>query len=160
MNIIEYHPGLRQACLALFDSNTPAFFAPQERAEFIDWLGKMETDRRKESGACYYYVAEEAGEPVACGGFYISPDGWNARMAWGMVGRSWHKKGIGREFLNFRIRRIRQLFPHCSIALDTTQHSYKFFEKQGFVVSKITPDYYAPGLDRYDMDLRGDSVSL
>lgn len=38
MPIRPYAPEDRAACLALFDSNVPNFFAPHERAEFAAWL--------------------------------------------------------------------------------------------------------------------------
>ena len=40
---------------------------------------------------------------------------------------------------------------NCDIELNTTQKTFKFYEKFGFDVIKITPNYYAKGLDRYDM---------
>jgi predicted GNAT family N-acyltransferase len=67
------------------------------------------------------------------------------------VDNALHKKGIGRELLLYRIQLIRSGFPGYPISLDTTQHSYLFFEKMGFKVVKITRDGYGEGLDRYDM---------
>ena len=37
------------------------------------------------------------------------------------------------------------------VLIDTTQFSYPFFEKFGFETTKITKDFYAAGMDRYDM---------
>ncbi len=160
MKFRDYTPAFREDCISIFKSNMPDFFAPAELHDYKEWLAKLAGAQNRESGANYYYVVLKNDLPVACGGFYISADGWKARMTWGMVHRDWHHMGIGRDFLNFRIRRIRQINPHCSVALDTTQHSFGFFEKQGFVVNAITPDFYAPGMHRYEMELRADNIFL
>ena len=39
------------------------------------------------------------------------------------------------------------------VLLDTSQHTFGFFEKLGFVTTKITKDGYTLGLNRYDMKL-------
>jgi [ribosomal protein S18]-alanine N-acetyltransferase len=43
------------------------------------------------------------------------------------------------------------------IHLDTSQHTYRFFEKSGFSVKKISKNGYGEGLDKYDMILKRDS---
>lgn len=143
----------RQACIEIFKSNMPVFFAPHELGDFEDWLTAKDHAEiaYKSNESEYYYVVEMENTIVGCGGFYIPQNGGEARMAWGMVENSLHKKGIGRQFLEFRINQIRLINPEIGIALDTTQHSYRFFEKLGFKVTKIQKDAYAPGLDRYDM---------
>lgn len=72
-------------------------------------------------------------------------------MVWGMVENGWHKKGVGRTLFAFRIQQLRLLKPEAQILVDTTQHSYQFFEKFGFKVTNVSKNYYATGLDRYDM---------
>lgn len=160
MTAVEYSVALQQTCIQLFVSNMPDFFAPSELADYGDFLDKLVQGGDRSEGALYYYVGMVNDSPCACGGIGVSPDGLNARMVWGMVRRDRHRKGIGREFLGFRIKRIRELFPYASISLDTTQHSFGFFEKHGFEVTKVTPDYYAPAMDRYDMSLRSDDLTL
>jgi hypothetical protein len=39
------------------------------------------------------------------------------------------------------------------VQLGTSQHSKEFFARFGFQTTRVTPDGYAPGLDRYDMTL-------
>jgi ribosomal protein S18 acetylase RimI-like enzyme len=160
VNVLDYKPSLRGACLDLFGSNVPLFFAESELPDFEGFLDEIEQGGDRSTGAKYYFVVQLGGRFVACGGFAVAPDGLAARMCWGMVGRAYQKQNIGRDFLLYRIRRIRQLFPYSSVALDTTQHSKGFYEKMGFVVTGITPDYYAPGMDSYDMELRADDIAL
>jgi len=72
-------------------------------------------------------------------------------MVWGMIDRSIHRTGIGRKLILYRIEAIKKARAACAITLNTSQYSYPFFEKTGFRVTKITKDFYAKGLDRYDM---------
>jgi len=76
-----------------------------------------------------------------------------ATMAWGMVANAHHKQGIGEKLLKYRMQQIEAFYPGYEIILDTTQHTYGFFEKQGFVITAIKKNYYGEGLDRYDMKL-------
>lgn len=43
--------------------------------------------------------------------------------------------------------------PAERIIIDTSQHSQSFFARFGFQQTCFTPDYYAPGLHRVDMEL-------
>ena len=55
-----------------------------------------------------------------------------------------------------RFRGLEQLSDergHVPVQLDTSQHGCPFYSRYGFKVVCETPDYYAPGLDRYDMVL-------
>lgn len=140
------------SCMQAFDSNCPDFFADHERAEFEQLLHSLpDTKIGENASGTYYDVVEMDGLVVACAGFFL-PDGDEpAMLVWGMVSRDYHKKGIGEKLLKHRLNRLQELRPGTQVLLDTTQLSYGFFKKAGFTVFKITPDFYAPGLDRYDM---------
>ncbi len=47
-------------------------------------------------------------------GFYV-PGEERVNMVWGMVEHVWHKKGLGRELLEYRIRLVQSAHPECSI---------------------------------------------
>jgi predicted GNAT family N-acyltransferase len=68
-----------------------------------------------------------------------------------MVNQSHHKKGFGSLLFQHRINQIKILYPNYALVLDTSQHTYSFFEKFGFKIDKISKDAYGLGLDRYDM---------
>ncbi|MBA3681036.1 MAG: GNAT family N-acetyltransferase [Bacteroidetes bacterium] len=150
--IREYKASDRNACIAIFKSNMPLYFAPEEFPLLENWLDSKDKNEiaYKNNHAEHFYVVEKNSKIVACGGFYLTNED-DAKMTWGMVENSFHKKGIGKEFLLYRLEEIRQLYPDCIISLDTSQHTYSFFEKMGFSVTKISKDAYGEGLDRYDM---------
>lgn len=154
MTIRPYTPADKPGCLAAFESNMPRFFAPSELEDYAQWLDSLVARSAPETGIDNYFVAEENGSIIGCGGFYINRDKLEATMAWGLISQAYHKRGLGRQLFLYRINLIRQLCPQCTIILDTTQHSYPFFEKLGFSVTAITNNSYGEGLHRYDMVLK------
>nr|WP_295931828.1 GNAT family N-acetyltransferase [uncultured Dyadobacter sp.] len=152
MTIRAYKPTDYAECIEAFHSNEPEFFAEQELEEFRTLLEDLADIKKGDfASSTHYFVVETAGRVAACAGFYLPPDGGPAMLVWGMVARRFHRQGIGKLLLTFRLDKIQELHPGTPVILDTTQWSYPFFEKLGFRITKITSDFYAPGLDRYDM---------
>lgn len=136
------------ACLAMFYSNVPTFFAPEERADFCQFLESLNTEDRP------YLVLVRNGSVVACGGLALEPEKQRASLAWGMVDRAFHGQGLGTGLTLARLELARAIPGIAELIMDTSQHTHGFYEKFGFTVSKVTPDGFAPGLDRWDMALR------
>lgn len=143
-------------CLAIFDSNTPKYFAAHERADFAQFI-ETTTDP-------YFVVtvvADKQGagaeQIIGCGGYFLRDEGAVAGFSWGMVANDHHGTGVGRFLMMTRLQRICRETRAQSVVLNTSQHTYGFFAKVGFVVGKITKDGFAPGLDDYEMtlDLQG-----
>ena len=155
MNIRPYNSADRQACINIFNSNCEKYFDPSELKGLESWLDDQDngTITTRASISDYYYVGEVDQKVIASGGFYIYKEKPVASMTWGMVDNAYHKKGIGKELFEYRMTQIQELYPDHSIILDTTQHTFQFFERFGFKVVKITPNGYGHGLDRYDMKL-------
>jgi ribosomal-protein-alanine N-acetyltransferase len=135
----------KAACLAIFDSNTPKYFAPHERDEFIEFLNEPE---------CTYFVIADGAEILGCGGYWVSDDGSRAIMCWGMVANDKHSTGLGKWLLLYRWKIICEVAPGALLEINTSQHTYGFFEKLGLMVTTITQNGYGEGIDRYDMRLK------
>src|SRR5258708_7836318 len=82
----------KEACLKIFDSNTPQAFLVNERDIFAKYL-----DNHAEG---YTVVETVDGSVIACGGSVIGLDGGAASLCWGMVHKNWHGKGLGRFLLS------------------------------------------------------------
>ncbi|MFS1286932.1 GNAT family N-acetyltransferase [Pseudomonas piscis] len=132
------------ACLQLFDSNTPAFFDPLERPNFLHFL---------EHSTVNLLVIERDGRIVACGGHALRPETVTASLCWGMVDQALHGQGIGRLLTEARLRAIREQGLARAVRISTSQHSQGFYAGLGFVLRKVTPDGHGPGLDCWDMEL-------
>ncbi len=139
-----YTPADEADCLALFDSNTPKFFGPAERPDFERFLKRL---------PCPFFVVEAEGLVIACGGYGADPQNGKIVLAWGMVRGDLHRQGIGTFLLQERLKVIFRENPAARVIIDTSQHSQSFFARFGFLATKTTPDYYAPGLHRVDMEL-------
>jgi hypothetical protein len=138
----EYTPADRDACLAVFASNTPTYFREHEQAHFADFLDRM---------PCPYFVVEdEGGRVIGCGGY--APQ--RGTLCYGMVSRPLHHQGAGRFLLRERLRHWYNAHGPSLVRVNTSQHASGFFERAGFVTTRVVPDGHAPGLDRHEMELR------
>ena len=88
---------------------------------------------------------------VGSGGYGYNNTTKTIDLTWGMIDYNFHNKGFGTSLLNYRLLQISIDFPRTNISLNTTQHTFKFYERFGFQIEKITENYYRKGLHRYDM---------
>lgn len=137
----------RAACLALFDSNVPKSFAPEERADFIELLDDL--------GGPYLLIEDADGALLACGGFERDrKDASVAALCWGMVRQDRHGQRLGERLLRERLDLIATDPAFRTVAIETTPMSRGFFERFGFVATKVVPDGFVAGYDLVEMKLR------
>jgi ribosomal protein S18 acetylase RimI-like enzyme len=141
----SYQTADKEACLRIFDSNTPQTFLASERDTFAKYLDKHADG--------YLVIEGENGQPIACGGHVIGLDGGASSLCWGMVHKDWRGKGLGRYLLTNRLSTLAQIPKMKLIRLDTSQQSVEFFEKWGFKTYRITENHYGHGLHRHEMYL-------
>ncbi len=101
-----------------------------------------------------YFVIEKEKKVIGCGGFYIVSENLIASMAWGMIHHDFHKLGMGQKLITFRLDEIKKAYPNHNISLNTSQHTFRFFERFDFKVTTITSDGFAIGIDKYGMLLK------
>jgi GNAT superfamily N-acetyltransferase len=130
--------------LAIFDGNTPDYFAPTERIEFGAFLDARSVE--------YLVLETSAGVIVGCGGYYVKSVGGVAGLAWGMVDRAWHKRGLGRVLLEARLALLRRAPDALLVRVNTSQSSRGFFERCGFRTVRVVPNGFAPGIDRVESE--------
>lgn len=125
--------------------NTPKFFAPSEEKDLMDYLEKI---------AQNYFVVEGNSKVFGAGGINFGFDGGKtARISWDIIHPSYQGKGIGTKLLQFRIDQIKKREEVQNVVVRTTQLVYMFYEKNGFVLESISKDYWAKGLDLYQMKM-------
>lgn len=143
-----YQPADRDACLALFDANAPAYFDPGERKAFEEYLARPL--------GRFAVVDEEGQRIIGCGGVMTSREGKIANLVWGMVAPDCHRRGLGRLLTLERLGWIASMDGVERVVMDTTQKTAPFYMRLGFAVTNTTPGGYGPGLDRVDMELKLD----
>ncbi|WP_129713983.1 GNAT family N-acetyltransferase [Pedobacter sp. SYP-B3415] len=156
MTLRPYEPADRPGCLRVFYSNVPEYFAPAEIDDFTAYIDDAaQRSHHKESDWQHaYFVVSAAEDILACGGYAIHQPKAEAWLTWGMVLHRQQRMGIGQKLLMYRLKAIFTACPGVTIHLDTTQLSYRFFERAGFQVTAINKDAYGPGYDRIDMICR------
>ncbi|PQZ83833.1 MULTISPECIES: GNAT family N-acetyltransferase [unclassified Brevundimonas] len=142
-----YAPEDMAGCLALFDSNTPRFFDVSEREGFVGFLNDQAL-------RWPYQVLELDGRIVGCGGHAVEADGISVALCWGMVDNGLHGQGLGKVLTEARIAAAWATPGVTHVILNTSQHTQGFYARFGFETQKVTPDGYAPGIDRWDMVLK------
>ena len=153
-NIRKYRESDKESCMEIFKTNVPTYFTLEEVDQFERFLTKLNNPEVTDNPP--YYVMELENKLIGCGGIGEKKgiDGLDSiTFVWGMVERSYHKKGFGEQLLHFRLEEIKSQFPDKPVILDTTQFSYTFFEKYGFRTVKVTQNSYGEGMHRYDMVL-------
>ena len=145
MRIEPYQSKYFEDCIKILRSNTPEYIDPSEHSMFRDYLSR---DR------ITYFVLFDDQNLNACGGYGLNKQKTKAGLDWGLVQSKYHNKGYGSELLRYRLSHIQRNYPGIDIHLDTSQKTYKFFEKFGFIIEKITPNGYGAALDQYDMVLK------
>ena len=125
--------------------NTPVFFAVEEKTCFVDYL-----DNEIES----YFVFELNNEVIGAGGINYGFDGGKTvRISWDMVHPEHHRNGIGPKLTQYRIQEIKKNPQIETIIVRTTQLVYKFYEKMGFELEKKKLNFWAEGIDLYQMKI-------
>ncbi|MDX1499446.1 MAG: GNAT family N-acetyltransferase [Woeseiaceae bacterium] len=137
-----YSPADRDACLALFDANCPAFFAPNERADYAAFL---------DGAPDGYEVCEQAGRVVGAFGLVIDArDG--AGLNWILLDPAAQGMGLGSSIMTRVISRARASEVD-RIRIAASHKSAPFFEKFGAVATARMEDGWGPGMTRVDMEL-------
>lgn len=144
MRVRGYGVGDREGCLRLFDSNVPDDFREGERAVFERFLDALPGP---------YWVLEDEGRLIGCGGVGVEEDGETASMCWGMVARARQGEGWGRLLLEERLAWARSEPGVRRVALSTSQRTRGFFERLGFRAVRVERDGIGPGLDAVEMKL-------
>lgn len=150
--IRPYTPSDKEACMLAFKTNVPKYFTLQEVSDFEWFLDKL-ADSTQEDNPPYFVLIENE-KIIGCGGYgkkLGDTTSDNITFIWGLVHNDYHKQGYGKALFLFRLEKIKKHFPSNPIILDTSQHSYGFFEKLGFKTVKITENFYTKGMHRYDM---------
>ena len=129
----------------IIQSNTPKYIDYSEHSDYEDYLSRNEK---------IYFVIFKKSDIVACGGYGLNKQKTQAGLDWGLVQSKYHNKGYSSELLRYRLSHIQSNYPGIDIYLDTSQKTYKFYEKFGFIVEKITAKGYGAELDQYDMVLK------
>jgi ribosomal-protein-alanine N-acetyltransferase len=89
---------------------------------------------------------------VGAGGYNILEK--EGRISWYFIHPDYHAQGIGKALVQHSLSELRQNEEIDRIIVRTSQHAWRFFEKMGFELQKTEQDFWAPGMDLYQMELK------
>ncbi len=142
--IRSYTSSDKPQLLNLLRLNTPEYFDPGEEKDFVDYLDH-ELDQ--------YFVYELDSIIVGCGGLNFLKNEKEARISWDMIHPDYQGRGIGRTLTQFRIETAKRNPKVKLIVVRTSQITFPFYEKQGFKLTEVKKDFWAPGFDLYRMEI-------
>ncbi len=141
LNIRAYSPQDKPKLLALLQLNTPKYFSKEEEKDFTYYL-----DQEREA----YFVVEINKKLVGCGGINKKND--RGILSWAFFHPNYQQQGLGSQLLNYRIQHLLRDKQISKIFVRTSQHTFKFYEKNGFKTLFVKKDYWAKGYDLYEME--------
>ena len=137
-----YAPERIDECLRLFDDNCPAYFAVEERQEYLNFL---------RSNPRHYFVGIYNSD-VACAFGYGAPIDEAPSLNWIMVDPKRHRCGLGQQMMGQYIAYLRaHNKEYGSIA--TSQHAEAFFQRHGAQRTAYVEHGWGAGMHRIDMTL-------
>ncbi len=142
--IRPYTPQDKPKLIELFRLNTPPYFSPEEEAWFSNYLDTEVED---------YFVLEENGKILGCGGLNYEDDFTTAFLSWGIIHPDYHGQGLGTKLTKHRLGIMKTKPGLLKCIVRTSQHTNKFYEKMGFTLKEVKKDHWAPGLDLYYMEM-------
>jgi len=137
-----YRAADKAACLALFDANCPAFFAPNERDDYASFLA---------SAPPQYRVCVEGAQII--GAFGVLPaEAGEGRLNWILVDPRRQGTGLGSAMMS-EVRQAVLAGGMHTVHIAASQHSAPFFTRFGATPERETRDGWGPGMNRIDMRL-------
>jgi GNAT superfamily N-acetyltransferase len=137
LHLRPYRPGDREAVRAVFRSNVPRAFSGAEEAGFLAFVDGAQGP---------YFVLEEAGRVVACGGLAEAPGG-RVDLCWGMVEEARQRQGVGLALTAHRLLQALEVPGAREVHLNTSSDTVGFYTRLGFTVDRVERDGLWPGMD-------------
>ena len=142
----DYRPDDQSDCLAIFDANTPEFFAPNERQDYLDFL---QGDTQG-----YQLCVVTQGLVGAFGVFSVGAG--DVSLNWIMLDPAAQGLGIGSKIMGQVVETARALGA-SRVSIAASHKSAPFFEKFGADTQRLVQDGWGPGMHRVDMLLGCDT---
>lgn len=96
-----YRPEDRDALLTIFDANCPAFFAPNERADYDGFLRALDPNEGAVVDETYgYVIVEDAGVVVGAHGVRPDVEHQRCRLTWILFSPTAQGRGLGRQVMD------------------------------------------------------------
>ena len=128
----------------IFSLNIPKYFDKKELNDFKKYFNSKNLES--------YFIIESQGKVVGGGG-YAYENMKTARICWLFIDPSYHGFGFGKKLVNYCIKILKNNRKLNVIEVETSNLTYKFYEKLNFKIEYIKKDYWPNNDDLYFMKI-------
>ena len=128
----------------IFSLNVPKYFDKKELNDFKKYFNSKNLES--------YFIIESQGKVVGGGG-YAYKNMKTARICWLFIDPSYHGFGFGKKLVNYCIKILKNNRRLNVIEVETSNLTYKFYEKLNFKIEYIKKDYWPNNDDLYFMKI-------
>ena len=128
----------------IFSLNVPKYFDKKELNDFKKYFNSKNLES--------YFIIESQGKVVGGGG-YAYENMKTARICWLFIDPNYHGFGFGKKLVNYCIKILKNNRRLNVIEVETSNLTYKFYEKLNFKVEQIKKDYWPNNDDLYFMKI-------
>ncbi len=141
--IRSYKPKDRSRLVEIFMLNVPKHFARKEVIDLEEYLDKLPET---------YYSIEVDGVIVGGVGCVVEKD-LSGSITWIFMHPDFTGQGLGRVAVDHCLTILKKDNRIKVFKARTSQTAFQFFEKMGFLLIRTEKDYWAEGIDLYDMEM-------
>ena len=128
----------------IFSLNVPKYFDKKELNDFKKYFNSKNLES--------YFIIESQGKVVGGGG-YAYENMKTARICWLFIDPNYHGFGFGKKLVNYCIKILKNDRKLRVIEVETSNLTYKFYEKLNFKIEYIKKDYWPNNDDLYFMKI-------
>ena len=128
----------------IFLLNVPKYFDKKELDDFKKYFNSKNLES--------YFIIESQGKVVGGGG-YAYENMKTARICWLFIDPNYHGFGFGKKLVNYCIKILKNNRRLNVIEVETSNLTFKFYEKLNFKIEYIKKDYWPNNDDLYFMKI-------
>ena len=128
----------------IFSLNVPKYFDKKELYDFKKYFNSKNLES--------YFIIESQGKVVGGGG-YAYENMKTARICWLFIDPNYHGFGFGKKLVNYCIKILKNNRRLNVIEVETSNLTFKFYEKLNFKIEYIKKDYWPNNDDLYFMKI-------
>ena len=128
----------------IFSLNVPKYFDKKELNDFKKYFNSKNLES--------YFIIESQGKVVGGGG-YAYENMKTARICWLFIDPNYHGFGFGKKLVSYCIKILKNNRRLNVIEVETSNLTYKFYEKLNFKIEYIKKDYWPNNDDLYFMKI-------
>jgi N-acetylglutamate synthase-like GNAT family acetyltransferase len=126
----------------IFNLNIPKYFHEKELVDFKKYFNSNNIET--------YFIIESEGKILGASG-YAYENKQTANLCWVFIDPNHHSKGLGTKLVNYCLDTLKRDNQLNVIQLETSNLTFKFYEKLDFKIEYVKKEYWPNNDDLYFM---------